>query len=68
MTAETIVTALGGHKAGNSWTTRCPAHDNHHPGLSIRDGDAFPVTHLLHVFPSSVSIISRTDPAKGTVV
>ena len=67
MTAETIVTALGGHKAGNSWTTRCPAHDNHHPSLSIRDGDAFPATHLLHVFPSS-SIISRTELAKGTAV
>ena len=39
MTAEAIAKALGGHKADNSWTARYPARDDHHPSLSIRDGD-----------------------------
>jgi putative DNA primase/helicase len=39
MTAEAIVKALGGRKAGGSWTARCPAHDDRSPSLSIRDAD-----------------------------
>jgi putative DNA primase/helicase len=39
MTAEAIAKALGGRKAGGSWTARCPAHDDHTPSLSIRDSD-----------------------------
>jgi hypothetical protein len=39
MTAETIGKALGGRKAGGSWTARCPAHDDREPSLSIRDAD-----------------------------
>lgn len=37
MTAETIAKALGGRKAGNGWTARCPAHDDRVPSLSISD-------------------------------
>jgi putative DNA primase/helicase len=39
MTAEAIAKALGGRKAGGSWTARCPAHDDRRPSLSIRDSD-----------------------------
>lgn len=39
MTAETIARALGGHKVGQGWTARCPAHDDREPSLSIRDAD-----------------------------
>ncbi len=39
MTAEAIAKALGGRKAGGSWTARCPAHDDRTPSLSIRDSD-----------------------------
>lgn len=39
MTAETVARALGGRKAGQGWTTRCPAHDDREPSLSIRDAD-----------------------------
>jgi putative DNA primase/helicase len=39
MTAETIARALGGRKAGQGWTARCPAHDDREPSLSIRDAD-----------------------------
>ena len=35
MSAETIAKALGGRKAGNGWTSRCPAHDDRNPSLSI---------------------------------
>lgn len=35
MTAEAIAKALGGRKAGGSWTARCPAHDDRTPSLSI---------------------------------
>ena len=37
MTAETIAKALGGRKAGSSWSARCPAHDDRTPSLSLRD-------------------------------
>jgi putative DNA primase/helicase len=39
MNAETIAEALGGRKAGGSWTARCPAHEDRTPSLSIRDAD-----------------------------
>lgn len=39
MTAEAIAKALGGRKAGNGWSARCPAHDDHTPSLSLRDTD-----------------------------
>ena len=38
-TAEFIARALGGRKAGGSWTARCPAHHDRTPSLSIRDVD-----------------------------
>ncbi len=37
MTAETIVKALGGRKAGGGWSARCPAHDDRTPSLSLHD-------------------------------
>jgi len=39
MTAETIASVLGGHRAGPSWMARCPAHDDRTPSLSLRDTD-----------------------------
>jgi putative DNA primase/helicase len=39
MTAKSISKALGGRKANNGWTARCPAHDDKTPSLSIRDAD-----------------------------
>lgn len=39
MNAAAIAKALGGRKAGGSWTARCPAHDDRTPSLSIRDAD-----------------------------
>jgi len=39
MIAEIIAVALGGRKAGQGWTARCPAHDDRKPSLSISEGD-----------------------------
>lgn len=36
--AATIAASLGGRKVGASWVARCPAHDDHEPSLSIRNG------------------------------
>ena len=35
--AQTIAVALAGHRAGNCWMARCPAHDDSTPSLSIRE-------------------------------
>ena len=39
MNAQEIVKALGGRWHGADGTARCPAHDDHEPSLSVRDGD-----------------------------
>lgn len=36
MSAESIIQALGGRRAGSGWTARCPAHEDNTPSLSIR--------------------------------
>jgi putative DNA primase/helicase len=38
MTAETIASALGGHRAGTTWMARCPVHEDRSPSLSITTG------------------------------
>ena len=44
MNAQEITKALGGRWSGSYGTARCPAHDDHQPSLSIRDGvDGEPV-------------------------
>jgi hypothetical protein len=37
MTAEAIARALNGRRCGQSWMAPCPAHDDHHPSLSITE-------------------------------
>ena len=40
MTVEELLDRLGPAKrVGENWHTRCPAHDDQHPSLSIREGD-----------------------------
>ena len=39
MNAESLTKALGGRWSGSSGEARCPAHDDHSPSLSVRDGD-----------------------------
>lgn len=48
MNSATIAKALGGYRAGAAWMARCPAHDDHTPSLSVRDGKNGRV--LVHCF------------------
>ena len=45
MTAAAIASALGGHRNGDSWLTRCPAHDDGTPSLSLRERDGRLLVH-----------------------
>ena len=38
MIADALAKALHGRKCGSGWIARCLAHDDHHPSLSISDG------------------------------
>jgi hypothetical protein len=40
MTAAEIAERLHARRCGSGWTARCPAHPDHSPSLSIREGDA----------------------------
>lgn len=57
MKAETIAKALGGRKAGGGWTARCPAHDDHEPSLSIREGDGGKVLVRCHAGCDQTQVI-----------
>src|SRR5438093_4378090 len=35
VSADTVVKALGGRRAGRGWVAHCPAHNDRHPSLSI---------------------------------
>ena len=39
MTATDIAKALKGRRSGAGWICSCPAHDDHHPSLSLVDRD-----------------------------
>ncbi len=39
MNAAQLAHVLGGRKSGSVWMTRCPAHNDRTPSLSIRDAD-----------------------------
>jgi hypothetical protein len=38
MTAGSIAHQLRGRKQPSGWVARCPAHDDHNPSLSLKDG------------------------------
>lgn len=48
MTASEVADRLGATRSGDGWSARCPAHDDHRPSLSIREGADGRV--LLHCF------------------
>ena len=44
--AQTMALVLGGHRAGNGWMARCPAHDDSTPSMSIKEiGDGKLLVH-----------------------
>jgi putative DNA primase/helicase len=56
--AAIIAKALDGRKAGRGWTARCPAHDDHNPSLSIRDGEDGKVLVFCHAGCSQAEVIA----------
>ncbi len=43
--AEALAIALGGRQQGDGWISRCPAHDDRTPSLSIHDRDGRILVH-----------------------
>ena len=39
VSAEQVASALKGTRTSSGWSARCPAHDDKHPSLSIREGN-----------------------------
>ena len=58
MSAAAIARALKGHRSGQGYVARSPAHDDRNPSLSIRDGDNGRL--LVHCFKgcSSASVVA----------
>jgi hypothetical protein len=63
--AETIAKALGGHKTGNGWTARCPAHDDQKPSLSISSGKNNKVLLYCHAGCSQRDIFTAILRERG---
>jgi putative DNA primase/helicase len=59
MTAETIAKTLGGRRVGTGWMTRCPAHDDREPSLSISDSDNGKVLVRCHAGCDQVQVIAE---------
>jgi len=45
MSADSLARALGARRSGISWITKCPAHDDNNPSLSIREVDGQVLVH-----------------------
>ncbi|WP_433506762.1 AAA family ATPase [Pseudonocardia halophobica] len=43
--------------SGSGWVARCPAHDDHDPSLSIREGDEQPVVLYCHAGCTSDAVV-----------
>ena len=55
--AQEMAITLGGHRSGEGWVCRCPAHQDKAPSLSLRDGET---ALLVHCFAGcSKSELSR---------
>jgi putative DNA primase/helicase len=64
MSAAKLARALGGHRVGRVWMSRCPAHDDRTPSLSIRDGlDGTLLVHCFAGCPQGRVIASLRDRA-----
>jgi len=63
MTADFIAGALEARRSGSCWMTRCPAHDDHNPSLSIREVDGKVLLHC-HAGCSQRDVIEAVK-AKG---
>src|SRR5215472_2887902 len=56
--AAVIGKALGGRRVGDGWMACCPAHEDHTPSLSIRDGDGGKVLVRCHAGCNQQAVIT----------
>jgi hypothetical protein len=56
--AAVIGKVLGGRRVGDGWMTRCPAHDDREPSLSIRDRDGGKVLVHCHAGCDQKAVIA----------
>ena len=67
MRAEVLTRRLGGRWRGSSGTARCPAHDDSHPSLSIKDGDAGRLLLYCYASCSYEDIIAAIEQRAGAL-
>ena len=65
MRAEALTRQLGGRWHGSYGTARCPAHDDTHPSLSIKDGDAGRLLLYCHAGCSYEDIVAAIEHRTG---
>jgi hypothetical protein len=59
---ETLMARLpGAKKAGNSWSARCPAHDDRRASLSIAQGDDGTALVKCHAGCDTAAILAAVD-------
>lgn len=62
MTAAEFADRLHGRRTGSGWEARCPAHDDQHASLTIRDGDRSVLVkcHAGCAFPAILAALGLT--------
>ncbi len=59
MTVHDLLNRLDGVKrSGDGWTARCPAHDDEHNSLSVRDGEGGKIIVRCHAGCTANSIMA----------
>ncbi|WP_375590109.1 toprim domain-containing protein [Hoeflea alexandrii] len=57
--AQELAQALGGHRVGDSWMARCPAHNDVTPSLAIKDGHQSRLLLHCHAGCQQEAVIER---------
>ena len=59
MKANDLARELKGHKTGNGWIARCPAHNDKNPSLSINEGEDGKVLIKCHAGCTQDAVIAK---------
>jgi putative DNA primase/helicase len=77
MNAKEIALRLDGRKMGSGWIARCPTHDDHHPSLSVNDGEGGRILVHCHAGCEQMAVVDalrdrglwpKKKPPKRTIV
>ena len=68
MRAERLAAALQGRRVGAGWMASCPAHDDHHPSLSIEEADDGTVLVRCHAGCDQSSVITTLRVTRTVAV